>query len=115
VCRNVLVDLGFEDAEELTTKSLLAVEMNDLIVKRGLSQTQVESSTGMTQPKASQVRRFKLQNISPERLMPALVSLDQRVKIVVRSARRAHSAGITFTVSSRRRIPTVCHSEPTGC
>ena len=39
--------------------------------------------------------RYKLQNISLERLMQALVSLDQRVEIIVRPARRAHGAGIT--------------------
>lgn len=92
---NVLVDLGFEDAEELTAKASLAVKLNDLIEKRGLSQTEVAAITGMTQPKVSQVRRYKLQNISLERLMQALVSLDQRVEIVVRPARRAHGPGIT--------------------
>ncbi|KML62557.1 hypothetical protein VL15_03130 [Burkholderia cepacia] len=51
--------------------------------------------TGMTQPKMSQVRRCKLQNISLERLMEALVSLDQHAEIVVRSARRSHAARIT--------------------
>jgi hypothetical protein len=45
--------------------------------------------TGMTQPKVSQVRRYKLQNISLERLMQALVSLDQHVEIVVQPARHA--------------------------
>jgi predicted XRE-type DNA-binding protein len=49
----------------------------------------------MTQPKVSQVRRYKLQNISLERLMQALVSLDQQVEIVVRPARRSRAAGIT--------------------
>lgn len=92
---NVLVDLGFEDAEELTAKASLAVKLNDLIQKRGLSQTEVAAITGMTQPKVSQVRRYKLQNISLERLMQALVSLDQRVEIVVKSARRERGAGIT--------------------
>ena len=92
---NVLVDLGFEDAEELTAKASLAVKLNELVERRGLSQTEVAAITGMTQPKVSQVRRYKLQNISLERLMQALVSLDQRVEIVVRPARRAHSAGIT--------------------
>lgn len=92
---NVLVDLGFEDAEELTAKASLAVKFNDLVEKRGLSQTGVAAITGMTQPKVSQVRRYKLQNISLERLMQALVSLDQQVEIVVRPARRAHGAGIT--------------------
>ena len=92
---NVLVDLGFEDAEELTAKATLAVKFNELLEKRGLSQTEAAAITGMTQPKVSQVRRYKLQNISLERLMQALVSLDQRVEIVVRPARRAHAAGIT--------------------
>ena len=92
---NVLVDLGFEDAEELTAKATLAVKFNELLEKRGLSQTEAAAITGMTQPKVSQVRRYKLQNISLERLMQALVSLDQRVEIVVRPARRARGAGIT--------------------
>ena len=91
---NVLADLGFEDAEELSAKAVLAVKLNELIEKRGLSQTEAAAITGMTQPKVSQVRRYKLQNISLERLMQALVSLDQQVEIVVRPARRAHGAGI---------------------
>jgi predicted XRE-type DNA-binding protein len=92
---NVLADLGFEDAEDLSAKAILAVKLNELIDKRGLSQTEAASITGMTQPKVSQVRRYKLQNISLERLMQALVSLDQQVEIIVRPARRAHAAGIT--------------------
>lgn len=91
---NVLADLGFADAEEMSVKAILAVKLNELIDKRSLSQTEAAHITGMTQPKVSQVRRYKLQNISLERLMQALVSLDQHVEIVVRPARRTH-AGIT--------------------
>jgi predicted XRE-type DNA-binding protein len=92
---NVLADLGFDDAKELSAKAVLAVMLNELIDQRGLSQTEAAEITGMTQPKVSQVRRYKLQNISLERLMQALVSLDQHVEIVVRPARRAKAAGIT--------------------
>jgi predicted XRE-type DNA-binding protein len=92
---NVLVELGFEDAEELSAKAALAVKLNELIDRRGLSQTEAAQITGMTQPKISQVNRYKLQNISLERLMQALVSLDQQVEIVVRPARRSKTAGIT--------------------
>tara|TARA_Y100000588_G_scaffold372838_1_gene445939 strand:- start:485 stop:805 length:321 start_codon:yes stop_codon:yes gene_type:complete len=95
---NVLVDLGFNDAEELSANAALAVKLNELIDKRNLSQTEAAAITGMTQPKVSQVRRYKLQNISLERLMQALVSLDQHVEIVVLPARRAHAAGITVAV-----------------
>lgn len=94
---NVLADLGFEDAEELTAKATLAVKLNDLIDQRGLSQMEVAAITGMTQPKVSQVRRYKLQNISLERLMHALVSLDQRIEIVVKPARSSNVAAITVS------------------
>lgn len=92
---NVLADLGFDDAQELSAKAVLAMKLNALMDQRGLSQTEAAVITGMTQPKISQVRRYKLQNISLERLMQALVSLDQQVEIIVRPARRAHAAGIT--------------------
>ena len=92
---NVLMDLGFDDAEELTAKAALALKLNTLIDQRGLSQTEAAAITGMTQPKVSQVRRYKLQNISLERLMQALVSLDQQVEIVVQPARREYAPGIT--------------------
>lgn len=92
---NVLLDLGFDDAQELSAKAALALKFNQLIDQRNLSQTEAAAITGMTQPKVSQVRRYKLQNISLERLMQALVSLDQHVEIVVRPVRRAHLAHIT--------------------
>ena len=93
--RNVLVDLGFEDAEELSAKVILAMRINALIDQRELSQTAAADVIGMSQPKVSQVRRYQLQNISLERLMQALVSLGQHVEIVVQPARRAQVAGIT--------------------
>lgn len=92
---NVLFDLGFDDAEELSAKTALALKFNELIDQRGLSQIEAARITGMTQPKISQVRRYKLQNISLERLMQALVSFNQRVEIVVRPARQARAPGIT--------------------
>lgn len=91
----MLASLGFDDAEELFAKTVLAVKLNELIGKRGLSPTEAGHIMGMTLPKVSQVRRYKLQNISLERLMQALVSFDQHVEIVVRPVRGAQAAGIT--------------------
>ena len=95
--RKVLYDLGFEDAADLTAKVQLAIKFNDLIDQRGLNQTEVATLTGMTQPKVSQIRRYKLLNVSLERLMQALVSLDQHVEIRVRKARQSDTAAITVT------------------
>jgi predicted XRE-type DNA-binding protein len=68
---NVLVDLGFDDAEELSAKAVLAEKLNKLIKKRGLNQSEAANITGMTKPNVSEVRRHKLQSISLERLMQA--------------------------------------------
>ena len=91
----ILMGESTTDGTDLSAKSALAVRLNELIDQRGLSQMEVAEITSMTQSKVSQVRRYNLQNISLERLMQALVSLDQHVEIVVRPARRADSAGIT--------------------
>lgn len=82
-------------SDELSAKAALALNLNDLIDKRNLSQAEIAALTSMTQPKASQVRRYKLENISLERLLQALVSLDQHVESVVQPARRALAAGIS--------------------
>lgn len=95
---NVLKDLGFEDAEELSAKAGLAMKLNELIAGLRLNQKEAAQKTGLTQPKISQIRRYKLQNISLERLMQALVSLDQNVEIIVRPARKTQAAGIKVAV-----------------
>ncbi|BDN88171.1 helix-turn-helix domain-containing protein [Aeromonas caviae] len=73
---NVLLDLGFDDVEGLSAKAALALKLNELIGQRGLSQAETAHIIGMTQPKVSQVRRYKLQNISLERLMQALARMS---------------------------------------
>ena len=37
LCDNVLADLGFKNAQELTAKAFLAVKFKELVEKRGLS------------------------------------------------------------------------------
>ncbi|KAJ8137467.1 hypothetical protein OY671_009320, partial [Metschnikowia pulcherrima] len=78
---NVSYDLGLEDAADSTAQAQLAIKINDSIDQRQLTQAQVAASTGMTQPKVSQIRRYQLRNISSERSMRALVASDQHVEI----------------------------------
>jgi predicted XRE-type DNA-binding protein len=96
--KNLMSDC-ITNTKDLSAKKVLATKFNEVVDKRGLSQTEVAEITCMTQPKVSQVRRYRLQNISLERLMQALVSLDQRVEIVVRPARRTHSASLTVNLT----------------
>jgi predicted XRE-type DNA-binding protein len=83
---NVLVDLGFSDAEDLTAKATLAKKVNDIVASRGLTQSETAELLGMPQPKVSSIWNYKLRGISLERLMQALTALDQHVEIVVRPA-----------------------------
>ena|SRR2546428_5429771 len=81
---NVLVDLGFEDAEELSAKTLLAMKLNAVLDARNLTQARAAKMLGMPQPKVSAIRNYKLRGVSLERLMQALMVLGQHVRIVVR-------------------------------
>lgn len=80
---NVLADLGFVDAEELTAKAILAKKINDIVESQSLSQTEAAKLLGMPQPKVSAIRNYKLRGISLERLMLALTALGQHIEIVV--------------------------------
>lgn len=91
---NVLVDLGFDDAEELSAKAILAVKLNELFDQQELSQLEAARILGMPQPKVSAIRNYKLQGISLERLMHALAALGQHIEIVVTRSRRGAPAGI---------------------
>src|ERR1019366_627912 len=80
---NVLADLGFDDAEELSVKAMLAMKLNALLETQGLTQAGASKILGMPQPKISAIRNYKLRGISLERLMQALTILGQHVRIVV--------------------------------
>lgn len=92
---NVLVEVGADDAEELPAKVRLAVKLNRLIDERGLSQAEAAEILGMSQPKISAIRNYKLQGISLERLMQALTALGQQIEIVVSPSGRRSAARIS--------------------
>ena len=81
---NVLADLGFPDAEELTAKAILSKKINDILDRRGITQGEAARLLAMPQPKVSAIRNYRLRGISLERLMQALTALGQHVEIVVR-------------------------------
>jgi predicted XRE-type DNA-binding protein len=86
---NVLTDLGLPDADELSAKTVLALRLNEILDRRDVTQAEAARLLGMTQPKVSALRNYKLRGISLERLMLGLVALDHSVEIVVRPRRRS--------------------------
>lgn len=75
-----------ELSDDIELKVALATRINELISLRGLSQREAALEVGTTQPKISQIRRYKLDNISVGRLLQALVALGQRIDIVISPA-----------------------------
>ena len=86
---NVFADLGFPDAAEREAKLRLAYALNQALDGRKLSQADAAKVLGVTQPKVSALRHYKLVGFSVERLMNLLTALDQDVQIVIRPKPRS--------------------------
>lgn len=90
---NVFADLGFTDAPERQTKVRLAMAINGLIERRGLSQGTAAALLGINQPKVSALLKCRLEGFSVERLMRFLTALSQDVEIIFRNRPRARRPG----------------------
>src|SRR5438046_6654849 len=94
---NVFADLGFPDAAERQAKLRLAYALNQVLDGRKLSQEDAAKVLGVTQPKVSALRHYKLAGFSVERLMNLLTALDHDVEIVIRRKPRSRK-GARITV-----------------
>lgn len=97
---NVFADLGFPDAAERQAKARLAYTLNQLLDGRKLSQADAAKVLGLTQPKVSALRNYKLAGFSVERLMNLLTALDQDVEIVIRKKPRSRTVARISVVAA---------------
>jgi len=89
---NVFADLGFPDAVKRQAKLRLAYALNQVLDGRKLSQVDAAKVLGVTQPKVSALRHYKLAGYSVERLMNLLTALDQDIEIVIRRKPRSRKS-----------------------
>lgn len=97
---NVFADLGYPDATERQTKLRLAYALNQELEQRKLSQAEAAKVLGVTQPKVSALRHYKLAGFSVERLMTLLNALDQDVEIVISRKPRSRRAARISVVAN---------------
>src|SRR4030095_12231339 len=97
---NVFADLGFPDAAERQAQLRLAYALTGLLDGRKLSQAEAAKVLGVSQPKVSALRNYKLAGFSVERLMNLLTALDQDVEIVIRRKPRWRKAGRISVVAA---------------
>ncbi|HEX5476189.1 MAG TPA: helix-turn-helix transcriptional regulator [Vicinamibacterales bacterium] len=88
----MFADLGFPDAVERQAKLRLAYAINQVLDGRKISQVEAAKVLGVTQPKVSWLRHYKLAGYSVERLMNLLTALDQDVEIVIRRKPRSRKS-----------------------
>jgi len=74
---NVFADLGFPDAAEREAKLRLAYTLNQVLDERKLSQADAAKVLGVTQPKISALRHYKLASFSVQRLMSLLTRMSR--------------------------------------
>jgi predicted XRE-type DNA-binding protein len=102
---NVFADLGFPNADERQAKLRLAYTLNQVIEERKLRQADAATVLGVTQPKVSALRHYKLAGFSVERLMNLLTALDQDVEIVIRRKPRSRKTGRISVVAASSELP----------
>lgn len=80
---NVFDDLGLDQPEELLARANLMLEVSSLIKASKLSQKEVASKLGITQPKVSMLVNGKLSVFSTETLLHYLALLGCNIQIHV--------------------------------
>jgi predicted XRE-type DNA-binding protein len=91
---DVLVDLGFPDADERKLRVQLAMQLNELVAARHLTQARAAQMFGIPQPHISELKHYKLSRFSSERLLHFVTLLDRDVEIIIRPKAEGHASGV---------------------
>lgn len=90
---NVFADISLDNAEELQTRSELIVEINKIIRKRGLTQSEVATAVGLSQSDVSLLTRGTVTRFSTDRIIKVLLRLGHDLEIVVKPKPRGRATG----------------------
>jgi len=91
---DVFTDLGFKDAGERKLRVQLAMRINDLLQERRLTQAKVAALFGIPQPHVSELKHYKLNRFSSERLLHFFTLLDKDVEIIIRPKAKGQASGL---------------------
>lgn len=86
---NVFRELGFsrEEAEHLSIRADLLIQLQKLIASRGLKQAEVAKLLRITQPRVSDLLRGRIDLFSTDSLIDMLARFGVGVRLVVKRAR----------------------------
>jgi predicted XRE-type DNA-binding protein len=88
---NVFRDLGFrrEEAEHLLVRADLMIQIQKLLLARGLKQKAAAKTLGVTQPRVSDLLRGRIDLFSTDALIDMLARLGATVRLTVKVRRAA--------------------------
>jgi predicted XRE-type DNA-binding protein len=86
---NVFADLGLDQPEELKTKLILAVRLNEHIKALGLKQAEIAKRLGIAQPNVSALQNLRLDNFSSEKLLEFFNTMGYDVDLLIRPSTTA--------------------------
>lgn len=95
---NVFADLSLENADELLVKAELSRQINRIITKQHMTQSEVAEVLGLDQPKIFELINGRLASFSTARLFCFLNALGSDVEIVVKP--KSHALAQTRVVAS---------------
>lgn len=90
---DVFRDLGYADSAERKLRVQLAMRVNEIIKDKRLTQAAAAALFGILQPHVSELKHYKLNRFSSERLLHFMTQLDRDVEIVIRPQDAAHPTG----------------------
>ncbi len=90
---DVFQDLGYADAAERKLRAQLAMRVNEIIKDKRLTQVAAAALLGIPQPHVSELKHYKLNRFSSERLLHFMTQLDRDVEIVIRPRDASHPTG----------------------
>ncbi len=87
---NVFRDVGFsrEEAEHLSVRADLLIQLQKVIASRGLKQAEIAKVLHVTQPRVSDLLRGRIDLFSTDALIDMLASLGAVVRLVVKQPRK---------------------------
>jgi predicted XRE-type DNA-binding protein len=91
-------NFAFRTRASSSPKHSLAAQINRLLDAQHMNQIVAAERMGISQSKISAIRNYKLHGISLERLLQALVALDQRVAIVVKPRGTAAADAVSVVI-----------------
>lgn len=96
--KDVLAILRQHESDEGNVREQLAKCLNELIKETGMTQTALSMLFGIPQPHISELKHFKLQRFSSERLLRYIALFQRDIDIVVRSVADGRAEGSVSVV-----------------